>query len=225
MCMYAANRLLLIFHHSLLIPPSPFNNIFVDLKSFTKGLTTEASDEGRGVEPHGDHDESITSDLVKVQMRRAIARWEEAYAKNYFDKDIYDCVLKMLNEGDVPPIYHTLCRDPSKHLFLPNTFVSNEKVKSGSISLSSKPVKVGKFISRACTDESVWGGKEFSYLNAFFTKDGHSRVNVNDSLIGKIWKFDKEISYNVTKLVNKPADMVGHDVEVTRLPSEFPVDF
>jgi hypothetical protein len=125
----------------LLIISSSFIPVHVDSKSSTKGLTTVPSDEGHDVKHHSDNDDAYALDLIDVQKRRAIARWEEAYAKKYFEKDIYDCVLEKLKVGEVLPIYHTLCRDPSKRLFLPNTFVSHGKAESGRIKLSLEKVQ------------------------------------------------------------------------------------
>jgi hypothetical protein len=52
-----------------------------------------------------DNDDANTLDLIDEQKRRAVAQWEEAYAKNYFEKDIYDFVLEKLKVGEVLPIY------------------------------------------------------------------------------------------------------------------------
>jgi hypothetical protein len=189
--------------------------------------------------------------LIEVQKERAIARWEEAFSKKYFDdKKIYNKVLEQLKEGKVPPIYHTLIREPEKRLFLPNTFVSNGKAESGSIKLSSEKVQVGsgrihltslhylcsatqrffqaigqRFLDLAEYPDNTWQQEEFSYLDVFFTKDGQVRLSVKDIYIREgYWNFDEEISKIVTVLVNTPAKMVGHDLEVTELPAEFPVD-
>lgn len=78
--------------------------------------------------------------------------------------------------------------------------------------------------SKVSTNIAVWDVDDFSYLDAFFTKDGHYLTNVWDCVIKENWKFDKKITDNVTKLVNTSAFMVGHDLEVTALPSEFPLD-
>jgi hypothetical protein len=71
---------------------------------------------------------------------------------------------------------------------------------------------------------TTWLPDNFSYLDAFFTKDGHVFTSVRDSLLEKNWEFDKETTNVVTDLVNSPAKMVVHDLELTELPSAFPVD-
>jgi hypothetical protein len=137
--------------------------------------------------------------LIDVQKRRAIARWEEAYAKKYFEKDIYDCVLEKLKVGEVLPMYHTLCCDPSKRLFLPNTFVSSGNAESGRIKLSLEKVQAGsskihptllrslwtstqrsfnaigwRFLDLAGYLGSIWNRYDFSYLHSL-------NCGINDS--------------------------------------------
>jgi hypothetical protein len=193
--------------------------------------------------------DSTSSDLIDIQKGRAIARWDEAFHKQYFDENTYHIVLEKLKIGEVPPIYHALCRDPAKRLFLPNTFVSSGRAESGRIKLSSEKVQAGSgkilftslrslasasqrsyhafgqsFLDLLGYPDSVWNMVDFSYLEVFFSKDGHHVSRVKDSFFEKYWDFDEEIAKLVTDLVNTSAKMVGQDLEVTELPSEFPVD-
>jgi hypothetical protein len=136
----------------------------------------------------------------------------------------------------VPPIYHTLCRDPSKRWFLPNTFVSDGDEHSRNIEISARvkeagsagssfaPVQVGQGSSFESSDKAIWKKVNFSYLNASFDKDQQAIMNVWDILIEKNWEFDEGITKIVTDLVNSSAKMVGHDMEVTQLSSVFPFD-
>jgi hypothetical protein len=164
-------------------------------------------------------------DLIEVQKDRAIKKWKEAFSKQIFtSRPIYDAVLKQLNEKKVPPIYHTLCRKPPNRLFLPKTFVSKGKAESGIIKYSSKSVKPGLGTSNHRTNARIWKKNNFSYLHAFFSKAGKALINVYDISLKENWEFDKEISEMVSDLVNTSADMVGHDVEVTKLLSVFPFD-
>jgi hypothetical protein len=196
----------------LLIFSSSFLYVNKDLKPSVKGLTILAGD-------------GNPLDVIAVQKARAIARWEEAYAKKYFEKDIYDCVLDKLNVGEVLPIYHTLCLDPVKRLFLPNTFVSDGNTLSGRIEFSAHSVEAGLSKSlKESTNITIWDDNDFSYLDAFFAAHNHAIVNVQDSFLEKNWVFNGNISEIVTDLVNSSAKMVGHDLEVTELPSEIPVD-
>jgi hypothetical protein len=166
------------------------------------------------------------SDLIQVQKDRATARWKEAFKKQYFDdQEMYDQVLKQLNHGKIPPIYHTLCRDPAQRLFLPNSVVSNGNEDSEKIEISFEKVQVGQGTSQSLTDRSIWKKRDFSYGDAFFDNDGKALINVWDYVIEKNWEFDEEVTICVTDLVNTPAVMVGHDLEVTALPNEFPLDF
>jgi hypothetical protein len=167
---------------------------------------------------------TVNVDEINTQMGRAIARWEDAYNKEYFNEKVYKNVLDRLNDKEVPPIYHTLCRDPAKRLFLPNSCVSGGKQASGNIEISSKTVKAGKGSSDSHTRRKIWDKTDFSYCDAFFTKIGKARINVRDSFLEKDWKFDEEITNAVVELVNSPSKMVGHDLEVTELPLAFPID-
>jgi hypothetical protein len=189
-------------------------------------------------------------DLIEVQKVRAISRWEEAFAKKYVvSEKIYNDVLKQLRVGRVPPIYHTFCRDPLKRLFLPNVFVSKGDEHSGSITISAKKATAGsseipltsprnlwyathrsvqatgqKLLYLLDYQNTTWLPDNFSYLDAFFTKDGHVFTSVRDDLLKENWQFDKETTNVVTDLVNSSAKMLGHDLELTELSSAFPVD-
>jgi hypothetical protein len=67
--------------------------------------------------------------------------------------------------------------------------------------------------------------EEDSYLTGFFCKDiKTARVNVIDDRLSKLWKFDDGYTKLVTDLVNEPAEMKGHDIEVTQMNSAFQVD-
>jgi hypothetical protein len=90
--------------------------------------------------------------------------------------------------------------------------------------ISFDAVEVGK---ASCEVEgTIPSKKEFSYLTAFFGDDAQkARVNVKDSVLPAIpWIFDDEFTELVTDLVNKPAEMKGHDIEVTQLKSAFELD-
>jgi hypothetical protein len=166
-----------------------------------------------------------STDLIDLQKRRAIARWDQAYVRKDFERSVYDDVLSQLQKGIVPPIYHALCREPAKRLFLPNSFVIPDVPESGSIGLSSKSVQAGICSSKKSFDKDVWNDDELSYLNVFFKKDGSGFVNVADSYSKTAnMIFNAMVTKLVTALVNTPARMVGHDLEVTELEREFPVD-
>jgi hypothetical protein len=201
-------------------------HLILDLKPPAKKLRISSGDEIQGNDEHNVKSaDAKSSDLIEVQKGRAMKRWEEAFDKKYVDENIYNDVLEKLKIGKVPPIFHTLCRDPAKRLFLPNAFVSNGKEESGNMEISASSVEAG--ISSSLNDStnlSIWKKDDFSYLDAFFATDGHGLVNVRDSVLKDDWEFDEEIAEIVTDLVNTPAEMVGQDLEVTTLQNEFLVD-
>lgn len=166
-------------------------------------------------------------DLIEVQKSRAIRQWKEAFSKQFFtSRSIYDEVLQQLNEGKVPPIYHTLCRDPEKRLFLPNTVVSDGNSQSGSIEFSTMFVEAGCSTRNVneSTNEAIWYNDNFSYQDAFFATDGLGLLVVSDISLKENWMFDMTMTNVITNLVNTSADMVGYDVEVTEMSSVFPFD-
>jgi hypothetical protein len=166
-----------------------------------------------------------SSDLINFQKSRAIAQWDQAFAREDFEKSVYDEVLSHLKNGIVPPIYHALSREPAKRLFLPKTFITPDDPESGSIELSSDKVFSGICASKASIDKKVWDDKKLSYLNVFFKKDGSGFVNVIDGNSNPVnLVFNKKVTELVTALVNAPARMVGHDLEVTELEQDFPID-
>lgn len=228
---------------------------YLDSQPVTKVLTSSAADEICGISGGDKHEEYLRGTklhaLVRAQKDRAKKRWEESYAKSYFSKTIHDHVLALLNKGKVPPIFHTLCREPLKRLFSPNTLVSVNEDDSDSeysdlsdfkgkltsevkgtennnferIEISTDFVDAGKSSTLdESTNESIWDDDNFSYLDAFFASDGNALKNVKDNVLKNDWVFKESLTKIVTDLVNTPADMVGYDVEVTKLRSVFPVD-
>jgi hypothetical protein len=150
-------------------------------------------------------------------------------------------VLEKLKIGEVPPIYHALCCNPAKCLFLPNSLVCSERAESGRIELSSEKVQAGSgkilltsmhslssafqrsyhAIGRSFFDllgfpDSIWIIDNFSYLDVFFSKSGHHVSRFEDSFLEKNWDFDEEIAKLVTDLVNTSAKMVGQRRLITR---------
>jgi hypothetical protein len=63
---------------------------------------------------------------------------------------------------------------------------------------------------------------EMSYIAAFFNENGTGHFHVKD--LAFRWNFTKKYTQIVTDIVNAPADMVGEDIEVTKLVEPFAVD-
>jgi hypothetical protein len=199
----------LFFSYSL-----PF--VYVDSKPPAKKLKTAVADETCS-------DDTIdSSSLIEVQKSRAIARWDQAFARKDFDKTVYDNVLSQLHKGEVPPIFHALCREPTKRLFLPNTFVTPDDPESGRIELSTEKVVEGTstILPENMLNENIWHIDGFSYLDAFLTKGGKGFDEVPDSFLHSDWNFNEYLTKKVAGLINTPAKMLGHDVEVTELESD-----
>ena len=161
--------------------------------------------------------------LVTHQKERAIQYWTESKSKHTeaLKDQVHDDVMQHLQEGKVLPIFHTLCRPPTERLFSPDTRVSVNDPTSDIIQLSSDPVTMGE-----CVEESELVGKlsmkeERSYMTSFFN-NGAANFIVEDKSFR--WEFDEDYTKYVTDLVNAPADMVGEDIEVTKLSKPIAVD-
>ena len=133
-----------------------------------------------------------------------------------------DDVTKKLSQGLVPPIFHTLCRNETDRLFLPNTPVSLEEGEVNVIELSSKAVKAG--VAESDSMGKISSFEDESYLKAFFQTDETAYSTVKDSVLSSEWMFSDQGTATITSLINLPATMVGEDIEVTNLISTLGID-
>jgi hypothetical protein len=184
------------------------------------------------------HVEEKSENIIETQKNRAMVLWQHWYHLGNFNETVYSEVMKKLKNGEVPSIFHTLCRSVDERLFLPDTKFDYMKTISGDTStsketivenipiyiyLSAKTVEVGVALCRVAGEIS--SNKPDSYLKGFFCDDNKmARVHIVDHQLSNKWTFDEEYTRIVTNLVNAPAKMVGHDVEVTRLKAPFYLD-
>ena len=63
---------------------------------------------------------------IEEQKKRAKQLWNNSSYNEDLQETINADVMNHLDQGLVPPIFHTLCRPPNKRLFLPNTRVGKE---------------------------------------------------------------------------------------------------
>ena len=84
---------------------------------------------------------------VTKQKERALQFWNESKINHpeALKDQVNEDVMKHLHQGEVLPIFHTLCCPPNKRLFPPNARVSVENPNSDEIRLSTAPVQMGKF--------------------------------------------------------------------------------
>jgi hypothetical protein len=120
---------------------------------------------------------------------------------------VHENVMEHLHQGLVLPIFYTLCHHPKKRLFTPNVTICITDTKSGTIQLSSEPVKTGTVAKRSWWWFAFHGvvseKKDLSYIPAFFTTNGMARSIVKDQ--DYTWTFNEEYTKLVTALVNTPA--------------------
>jgi hypothetical protein len=181
---------------------------------------------------------TITGDkqeqLIALQKVRAIAQWDQSYLEKNFKEPIHIAVREKLETGEVPPYFHTLCRKANERLFYHTKFyyvkektgnsaMSEERVPI-KIRLSTKAVQVGVAL---CKIEGRIPSfyRLDSYLKGFFCEDNvMARESVIDAQHTDTWNFDEAYTKIVTNLVNTPAKMVGHNIEVTPLEAAFQLD-
>ena len=162
------------------------------------------------------------SSAIEEQKERAKKFWRESNYDEEMKGMIHDDVMDKLDQGLVLPIFHTLCRHPYKRLFLPNTRVGkDDKYCSDVIHLSSASVTIGECKEETGVVCKISSKKERSYLPAFFNEDV-ATFEVEDMSFS--WEFDEDFTEMVTDLVNARAQIVGEDVEVTKLIRPFDVD-
>jgi hypothetical protein len=163
-------------------------------------------------------------DIIARQMTRAIEYWNESKLKhNEPLKDaVHHQVMKYLEEGKVLPIFHTLCQPPNQRLFAPNTRISVKDPNSDVIQLSAATVTPGECIKDANNDGEIALEEEMSFIPAFFNQHGAGHFYVKDMAVQ--WSFSSLYTQIVTDLVNAPAEMVGEDIEVTKLLQPLAVD-
>ena len=165
----------------------------------------------------------LDTTAIDEQKKRAKKFWNDSSYNEDLKERINDDVMNHLDLGLLLPIFHTLCRPPDKRLFLPDTRVGKEDENcSDVIQLSAAPVTMG-----VCGEEDDIAGKvsqrdERSYIPAFFKNKNVGNYEVEDS--NSRWIFDVHYTSIVTTLVNTPSQMVGEDIEVTKLLDPFCFD-
>jgi hypothetical protein len=133
--------------------------------------------------------------------------------------------LEKLKNGEVPSIFHTLCRKADQRLFLPDTKFDyiktiplNKSTSTGKvvektpiyICLSTEAVQAG--VAKDTTTGTIPRDDNDSYLKGFFCDENkYAKVNVQDSSMSMTWHFSKKYTKTVTQLINTPAKKVGHN--------------
>ena len=98
---------------------------------------------------------SAEMNAIAIQKDHAL-RHLEAARRNFDDVNLISAndVESIVRQGYVPPVFHTLCRDKTHRLLLPNTPVSLEEDEVDVIALSAEPVEAG-----------VWGKSQYLTIN------------------------------------------------------------
>jgi hypothetical protein len=169
---------------------------------------------------------------VAVQKERALELWKVVRDAVDIDELVADMVTEKLKNGLVPPVFHAYCALSQRKPVTENTMgdadvskkaielradeadVRGEKIL-GSCPPSANMVTAGKVGVHAMLDGGLTG------VDSFFDSSGNARIQVRDSPRRGIWTFDELWTETVCKLLNSDAKMVGADVEVTKVDSDF----
>jgi hypothetical protein len=76
-------------------------------------------DEVQGNDERSMNHADAVSDLITLQINRAIQRWEDAFANKYFDENTYQSVLKELKIGKY-------CRFTTPFVVIPRSVCSSQ---------------------------------------------------------------------------------------------------
>jgi hypothetical protein len=175
--------------------------------------------------PFGLDMDSNVDDPVAIQKKRAAALWHTVCRALKIPNDNVDTVFKRLELGLVPPVFHAYValfqRMGGAKKLQQDKMASaseNEMISQGLEKLPSM-----NFVTNGTAPSSQMGkikGKTKGFMGAFFTEKGEARDEVQDGY-NLIWSFDPDSTEAVCKLINAEAEMIGADVEITKVDSDF----
>jgi hypothetical protein len=173
---------------------------------------------------------------VALQKERALELWKVVQSVVDIDKRVADVISTKIVNGLVPPVFHA-------YVALSQSLRAAERAKgSAEVSmdaaigfraenvdasvkqnLQSRPSanKVAAGHEMAKSGESPVVNRGFINENSFFDSDGKARFEVRDRALRESWIFSDEWTAKVCALLNADAEMVGADVEVTRVGSDY----
>jgi hypothetical protein len=170
--------------------------------------------------------DKLEKSVVTLQKDRALELWENVVRKSVdIDGTVAVDVAEKLKMGLVPPIFHAYCARAAGHA-TENAGVSvkgiadddsDESARQNLATHRSAQNEAGDEPGnrdRASLDEELIDG------DSFF--DGTNvRLKIRDSDLKEVWTFSEPWTKIVRKLLCTDAKMVGADVEVTEVDSDF----
>jgi hypothetical protein len=169
-----------------------------------------------------DRDELDTSPIC-VQKGRALVLWKAVDV----DDKLANVIKGKLEDGLVPPVFHVYCAVFQGKRAKGNVGVSKEAIELLRPEIpdgrdeESQPSEPIATITEGEAGTDTLSQKGFIKVKSFFGSDEKAIFEVPDDAAGKSWVFSKVWTAKVCALLNADAEMVGADVEVTKVDSHF----
>jgi hypothetical protein len=166
--------------------------------------------------------DSNGDDPVTIQKGRVLALWSTICRAIQVPEDVVNTITKRLELGFVPPVFHAYSA-----LFKTNGGAKKLQ-RDGMESVTKNKMIVGdleRLPSMNCVTSGIATVSQMGvvfekgYMDAFF-EDGEARDEVRD-YGGHVWTFSGPWTKIVCQLINTEAEMIGADVEVTKVDSDF----
>jgi hypothetical protein len=181
-----------------------------------KPVATEAAGAGQ---------DELKDSAVDIQKKRALELWSSVRDVVEVDDQVSNLVSSKLDNGLVPPVFHAYVALSQRVRAAENAKKSTEvsmysatQFRANTQNLQSHP-SANKVTAGEPGNNTLKAGKV--NVDDFFYSDKKARSEVRDVSLKGIWVFSKEWTEKVCRLLNSDAEMVGADVEATKVDSDF----
>jgi BRCA1 C Terminus (BRCT) domain len=187
---------------------------------------------------------------IAYQKKRALELWKVVQGVVGVDDKVADVVTERLDKGLVPPVFHAYCALYQKIRMADSEELSGLALEAielrpeitdvakasageqpegtifgkGPIDVSDEnqpSAEIAKITAGEAGDDTFLEEGVFIKVESFFDSNNKARLKVRDRALRDIWIFSEEWTAKVCALLNADAEMVGADVEVTRVDSNF----
>jgi hypothetical protein len=175
--------------------------------------------------PFGSDTDSHDEDPVVSQQGRALALWDTVCRELNVPEDVMKTVTERLEQGLVPPVFHA-------YSALFKTMGGTKKLQQDELASTKQNEMIAQVLGSLPSMNRVKEGSavasqtgqvgDTDFMDAFFTKKGLARKGVQDAN-NLVWTFSPRWTKEVCHLINAEAEMIGADVEITQVDSDFRV--
>jgi hypothetical protein len=174
--------------------------------------------------PFGPGADSNDNDPIAIQKGRALGLWKSVCRALKVPDDVVTAVTERLELGLVPPVFHA-------YVALFQRMGGAKKLQQDDTISAKENDMIPQALEKLPCMNRVTGGTVTSsqigeieslkdYNRAFFENgDGEARRKVQDENL--VWTFSDPWTAIVCQLINGEAAMIGADVEVTEVDSDF----